>query len=88
MRHFGYSSGLEVNVLREPPGPHRMRAWKPMGPACGMVGRVEVEASEINRSVSCSLLCYGLLGTCEIERLRILARRNLLKGRADSYARQ
>lgn len=28
---LGNSSGLEVNVLRETPGPHKMRAWKPVG---------------------------------------------------------
>ena len=26
---FGRSDGLEVKVLRESPGPHRMRAWRP-----------------------------------------------------------
>lgn len=26
---LGNSSGFDVKVLRETPGPHRMRAWKP-----------------------------------------------------------
>jgi hypothetical protein len=55
MRHFGYSSGLEVNVLSEPPGPHRMRAWKSMGPVCGMVVRVGGQESEISRSLKIQL---------------------------------
>ena len=26
---FGISFGVDVKVLKEAPGPHRMRAWKP-----------------------------------------------------------
>jgi hypothetical protein len=26
---FGISLGVDVKVLKEAPGPHRMRAWKP-----------------------------------------------------------
>lgn len=40
VRAFGNSSGLDVKVLRETPGPHRMMAWKPVGGTgteCGMM---------------------------------------------------
>ena len=40
IRALGYSSGFDVKVLRETPGPHSMRAWKPVGGTgteCGMV---------------------------------------------------
>ena len=31
IRALGKSSGVEVNVLKETPGPQRMRAWKSWG---------------------------------------------------------
>jgi hypothetical protein len=37
-RAFGMSCGVDVNVVKEAPGPHKMRAWKPGAGsvACGM----------------------------------------------------
>ena len=39
-RALGRSAGEDVKVLRETPGPQRMRAWRPGGGsvACGMLG--------------------------------------------------
>ena len=78
MRLFGYSSGLDVKVLRETPGPHRIRAWKPVagtGAEDGMVPEVKILrgspnhrlVSAIDRSitrVSPATRCWdgGLLG--------------------------
>lgn len=31
IKAFGNSSGFEVNVVNETPGPQRMMAWKPEG---------------------------------------------------------
>lgn len=42
-RAFGDSSGLDVNVSNETPGPHNITAWKPgagMESACGMMALI------------------------------------------------
>jgi hypothetical protein len=41
---LGISCGVDVKVVKDAPGPHRMRAWKPGGGkvACGMVGAATV----------------------------------------------
>ena len=39
-RAFGNSSGVEVNVFKDTPGPQSITAWKPeegIGNACGIV---------------------------------------------------
>jgi hypothetical protein len=40
---FGNSFGFDVNVFSDTPGPHKMRAWKPVegSVACGMMLDVE-----------------------------------------------
>lgn len=43
-------------MLSEPPGPHRMRAWKSMGPVCGMIVRVEGQECANSRSLRFNLL--------------------------------
>jgi len=52
IRAFGKSSGFEVNVFSDTPGPHRMRAWKPGGGierACGMlVGYMFIASKELS----------------------------------------
>jgi hypothetical protein len=38
-RAFGNSFGFDVNVFSDTPGPHKIRAWKPVkgSVACGML---------------------------------------------------
>lgn len=48
IRALGKSSGVEVKVLKETPGPHKMRAWK-----SGQAGVLDSMAEDI---LLCSLM--------------------------------
>lgn len=49
---LGKSSGVEVKVLKESPGPHNIKAWK-SGEAGDLAGMVRIQAQS---------LCYWYAG--------------------------
>lgn len=54
IRAFGNSSGFEVNVLRETPGPQRMSAWNPVG---GTGTECGIETEVYDRTMGFEVLC-------------------------------
>jgi hypothetical protein len=64
---FGISLGVDVNVLKDAPGPHSIIAWNPGAgsTACGIVGDVECRVCPVVRESGCLGCEKKLLSQCQ-----------------------